>query len=100
MPMVEKLIKPAGRRYDDLVIAAFNFTAEVYDLAGNNPHPKLRVHAVHISPDVNPAMNGLLKQQRGSQLFTVFGQPRTSLKGPDQNGDYTVSMEGVDIYNP
>jgi len=100
MPMVEKLIKPAGRRYDDLVIAAFNFTAEVYDLAANPTHPKLRIHAAHISPDVNPAMNGLLKQQRGSQLFTVFGQPRTQLKGPDKDGDYTVIMEGMDIYNP
>jgi len=101
MSMVEKLIKPAGRRYDDLVIAAFNFTAEVYDLAANPTHPKLRIHAAHISPDVNPAMNGLLKQQRGSQLFTVFGQPRTKLEGPDkETGDYTIIMEGMDIYNP
>jgi adenine-specific DNA-methyltransferase len=45
-------------------------------------------------------MQGLLKEQPGSQLFTVFGQPRTRLEGPDKNGEYTVHMEGVDIYNP
>jgi adenine-specific DNA-methyltransferase len=45
-------------------------------------------------------MNGLLKEQPGSQLFTVFGRPRTRLDGPAANGEYTVTMEGVDIYNP
>jgi adenine-specific DNA-methyltransferase len=54
----------------------------------------------HIRPDVNPGMNGLLKEQPGSQLFTVFGQPRTTLKGPDKQGECTVVMEGVDIYDP
>ena len=54
----------------------------------------------HIRPDVNPGMNGLLKEQPGSQLFTVFGQPRTTLAGPDDSGQYTVTMEGMDIYNP
>src|SRR5262249_1024203 len=51
-------------------------------------------------PDVNPGMNGLLKEQPGSQLFTVFGQPRTRVEGPDGRGEYTVFMEGVDIYDP
>jgi adenine-specific DNA-methyltransferase len=98
--MLEHVIKPAGRRYDDLVIAAFNFTAEVQDLAANPSHPKLKIHVAHIRPDVNPGMAGLLKERPGSQLFTVFGQPRTSLAPPDKNGEYTVVMEGVDVYNP
>jgi adenine-specific DNA-methyltransferase len=54
----------------------------------------------NIRPDVNPGMAGLLKEQPGNQLFTVFGQPRTSVSGPDGDGNYTVTMEGVDIYNP
>jgi len=33
-------------------------------------------------------------------LFSVFGQPRTRLDGPDRNGEYRVIMEGVDIYDP
>jgi len=45
-------------------------------------------------------MDGLLKEQPGSQLFTVFGQPRTRVEGPDAEGNYVVHMDGVDIYNP
>ena len=45
-------------------------------------------------------MAGLLKERPGSQLFSVFGQPRTDLDGPNIDGEYTVTMEGVDIYNP
>jgi adenine-specific DNA-methyltransferase len=45
-------------------------------------------------------MDGLLKERPGSQLFTVFGKPRTSIAGPNADGEYTVTMEGVDIYNP
>jgi len=98
--MLEKVIKPAGRRYDDLVIAGFSFAAEIHDTAANPLHPKLKIHVAHIRPDVNPGMAGLLKEKPGSQLFTVFGQPRTSVTGPDKNGQYTIEMEGVDVYNP
>src|SRR5262249_7771989 len=63
-------------------------------------HPRLRVHIAHVRPDVNPGMAGLLKEQPGSQLFTVFGMPRTVLLGPDKGGMFTVSMEGVDIFDP
>jgi adenine-specific DNA-methyltransferase len=53
----------------------------------------------HIRPDVNPGMAGLLKEQPGSQLFTVFGQPRVGKK-KTKTGEWTVSMDGVDIYDP
>jgi adenine-specific DNA-methyltransferase len=43
---------------------------------------------------------GLLKERPGSQLFTVFGQPRTVVNGPNKEGEYVVVMEGVDVYNP
>ncbi len=71
--MFEDLIKPASRRYDDLVIAGFSFTGEAQAIIEETPHPKLRVHVAHIRPDVNPAIEGLLKEQPGSQRFTVFG---------------------------
>ncbi|MFN7374731.1 MAG: DNA methyltransferase [bacterium] len=106
--MVEELIKPAGRLYDHLVVAAFNFTAEaqaILNEGGGAPHPKLKIHFAHIRPDINPGMNGLLKESvspGGGQLFTVFGQPRVrvdSRKG-DDGTEYAVTMEGVDVYNP
>lgn len=98
--MLEKLIKPAQRRYDALVIAAFNFTAEVQDLADNPQVKDFRIHVAHIRPDVNPGMAGLLKEQPGSQLFTVFGQPRTKVDKVKGKDEYVVTMEGVDIYDP
>ena len=98
--MVDNLIKPASRRYDDLVIAAFSFDAASVAILTEDPHLKLRLHIAHIRPDVNPAMDGLLKDSPGGQLFTVFGLPRISLSPPDVDGMYQVTMEGVDIYDP
>lgn len=98
---VEEAIRQANRRgYDQLVLAGFSFDGAAQAVINEAQHPKLKVHAAHIRPDVNPGMAGLLKEQPGSQLFSVFGQPRTKVEGPDRAGEYTVTMEGVDIYNP
>lgn len=97
--MLEPLIKPAARKYEALVLAAFNFAAQVNEHAETNPHPKLRIHLAHIRPDINPGMNGLLKQQPRSQLFTVFGAPRTRVEAV-ADGEFVVHMDGVDIFDP
>jgi adenine-specific DNA-methyltransferase len=98
---VEEAIRQANRRgYDHLVLAGFSFDGAAQAVINEAQHPRLKVHAAHVRPDVNPGMAGLLKEQPGSQLFSVFGQPRTRVDGPDKEGDYTVTMEGVDIYNP
>lgn len=97
--MVEEVVRPAARRYEDLVFAGFSFDGPA-QAAIEEGHPRLRIHIAHIRPDVNPGMNGLLKEQPGSQLFTVFGRPRTKLDGPDGDGMYRLTMEGVDIYDP
>jgi adenine-specific DNA-methyltransferase len=97
--MVEEVIRPAARRFEDLVFAGFSFDGPA-QAAIEEGHPRMRIHLAHIRPDVNPGMNGLLKEQPGSQLFTVFGRPRTNLDGPDSEGMYRLKMEGVDIYNP
>jgi adenine-specific DNA-methyltransferase len=44
-------------------------------------------------------MGDLLKDTPSSQLFTVFGEPRVSLE-KTKEGEYVVTMEGVDIYDP
>jgi adenine-specific DNA-methyltransferase len=98
---VEELVRAANRRgYDDLVVAGFSFDGPAQATIQEAQHPHLRIHMANVRPDVNPGMNGLLKEKAGSQLFTVFGQPRTLLNGPDDQGEYTVVMEGVDIYDP
>jgi adenine-specific DNA-methyltransferase len=99
--MVEDCIRSANRMgYEDLIVAGFSFDGPAQAVIEEMKEYKLRVHAAHIRPDVNPGMEGLLKEQPGSQLFTVFGQPRTRVDGPDADGEYAVTMEGVDIYNP
>jgi adenine-specific DNA-methyltransferase len=97
--MIEEIIKPAARLYDDLVFAGFSFDGPAQAVIDEGV-PRLRLHLAHIRPDVNPGMSGLLKEQPGSQLFTVFGRPRTRLDGPDAEGMFTLEMEGVDIYDP
>ena len=97
---VEQLIKPASRSFDHLVVAGFSFDAYAKSILDEDPHPDLRIHMAHVRPDINPGMKGLLKEQKGAQLFTVFGQPRVNLKGPDKDDCYTVELSGVDIYDP
>jgi adenine-specific DNA-methyltransferase len=98
---VEILMRAASRRgYDELVIAGFAFDGTAQAVIEEADHSHVRIHMAHIRPDVNPAMNGLLKETPGSQLFSVFGRPRTRLRGPDKDRSYTVRMEGVDIYDP
>ena len=97
---VEQLIRMASRRgYDDLVIAGFAFDGAAQAVIEDAQHPSLRIHMAHIRPDVNPAMQGLLKDTPKAQLFTVFGRPRTRVE-PAGDGEWRVVMEGVDIYDP
>ena len=96
---VEDAIRDANRAgYDDVVFAGFGFDAAAQEAIESAGHPKLRLHMALIRPDV--AMDDLLKTQPGSQLFTVFSAPR--VKGPIQqeDGEYVVEVEGMDVYDP
>jgi adenine-specific DNA-methyltransferase len=96
---VEDVIRDANRKgYDDVVFAGFGFDATAQDGIESSSHPKLRLHMALIRPDV--AMGDLLKTQPGSQLFTVFSAPR--VKGPTKqaDGEFTVEVEGMDVYDP
>ena len=95
---VEECLPIASRRgYNDLVFAGFGFDGAAQAAIQDDPNPRVRIHMAHINPDV--AMGGLLKETPTSQLFTVFGEPRTKLD-TTEDGEYTVTMEGVDVYNP
>ncbi len=95
---VEDCLPIASRRgYDELVFAGFSFDGAAQAIIQEDPNPRVRIHIAHINPDV--AMGGLLKETPSTQLFTVFGMPRTALQEMD-NGEYIVKMEGVDVYNP
>jgi len=98
---VEDCLRAAYRRgYDEIVFAGFSFDGAAQAALQENqddPDSKVRAHLAHIRPDVN--MDGLLKDTPSSQLFTVFGLPRTSVE-PVEDDQWIVKMEGVDIYNP
>ena len=95
---VEECLPIASRRgYDELIFAGFSFEGEAQTTIQADPNPRVRAHMAHINPDVT--MGDLLKETPSSQLFTVFGSPRTEIE-MTADGQYIVKMEGVDIYNP
>ena len=87
----------AQRGYDELVFAGFSFDGTAQATIQADPDPIVRSHLAHINPDV--MMGNLLKDTSSTQLFTVFGLPRTTLE-EQRDGKYTITMEGVDIYEP
>jgi adenine-specific DNA-methyltransferase len=105
---VEQAIRATNRAgYENLVVAGFSFDGNASAVFDEYKEEKGKrgcmVHMANISPSVNPGMNGLLKEPAKAgeaHLFTVFGQPRTRVEGPDADGNYVVHLDGVDIYNP
>ena len=95
---VEDCLPIASRLgYDELVFAGFNFDGAAQTIIQNNPNPRVNIHMANITHDIE--MSDLLKNTATSDLFTVFGLPRTTLDQTD-NEEYVVTMEGVDVYNP
>lgn len=100
--VVEALRQAHIRGYEHVVIAGFNFDGAAQTAFDNQAHPKVKIHLAHIRPDINPGMDGLLKESvkpGGGQLFTVFGQPAIKVKKAEEN-QFTVTLERVVIYNP
>ena len=94
---VEEAIREA-RQYEELVVAGFSFDAETFAVVEEPGHPKLRVHLAQIRPDLNEAMDGLLKVTPNSELFTVFGQPDVDVTETEDG--WVCSLMGVEIYDP
>lgn len=90
----------ASRRYNELVIAGFSFDADATAIIQEQSNPRLRIHQAYIRPDVNPGMAGLLKETSNSQLFTVFGTPEVTVSRIAGSDEWTVTLEGVDVYDP
>jgi adenine-specific DNA-methyltransferase len=95
---VENALHAASRQgYEDVVFAGFSFNAEAQALIDEDTNPRVRSHTAHIRPDVH--MGDQLKNTGTGQLFTVFGAPRASVE-TQKDGQFIVTMEGVDIYDP
>jgi adenine-specific DNA-methyltransferase len=83
--------------YHLLVFAGFAFDSEAQAFVQKVPVAGLQTHFANIAQDV--LVGDLLKTTRGSQLFTVFGQPDVKVDKQKDN-TYTVTLRGVDIYDP
>lgn len=93
---MEEAISGAQWDYKILILAGFSFEPEVQAFIQKNPHPRLTLQLAHINPDV--LVNDLLKTPKGSQIFSVFGQPDVEIR--KKNDEYIVELKGVDIYDP
>lgn len=94
---VEEAVRSAYMMgFNILILAGFAFDPEASATIQKNPHPNLQIHMANIRPDVE--MSDLLKSPKGSQLFTVFGQPDVITR--KSNEEYIVELQGVDIYDP
>ncbi|WP_158225269.1 site-specific DNA-methyltransferase [Rubrivirga sp. SAORIC476] len=95
---VEEALFAASRGgYDHLLFAGFNIDGAAQAAIEADSNPRVRTHLATVAPDV--VMDDLLKKPAQSQLFTVFGQPRTSVEA-DEDGHVRVTMEGMDVYDP
>jgi len=84
--------------YGMLIFAGFSFDPEAQAFIQRAPVAGMEVHFAHIAPDV--LVGDLLKTNRASQIFTVFGQPDVKVTREDKKDTYVVELLGVDIYDP
>ncbi len=95
---VEEAIREAAAGgYGLLVLAGFGFEAEVTTFVESQPRPGLRLELANVCPDV--LVGDLLKTTRGSQLFTVFGQPDVNVHS-SHGKTWVAELRGVDTYDP
>jgi len=82
---------------DILIMAGFSFGPEAQAYIQKVNLGKLQIKFAYICPDV--LVDDLLKTQKGSQLFTVFGEPDIEII-KQKDGQFRVNLRGIDYYDP
>jgi len=82
--------------YSALIAAAFTFDDQAHALLQK---ATLRPPVIGVAINADLLMGNLLKTSKSSQVFSVFGKPDVTLSPPSAEG-YTVSVKGIDIYDP
>jgi adenine-specific DNA-methyltransferase len=93
-------IEPAMlNKFDILLLAGSSFAPDVHSFASKAQEriKGLTIQCVNIAPDV--LSGDLLKTNRASQIFTVFGEPDVAIE-PKADGTFIAELKGVDIYDP
>jgi len=86
-----------GIGFDVLVVCAFAFDPHVSEEARR--YGKLTVLATRMNPDLSMG-DELLKKTGAGNLFMVFGEPDITIATEDVEGNLTVEVRGVDVYDP
>lgn len=95
---VEEAVQQSRGKYDGVAILGFTFDATVMEFLKRD----LPLHVIggYINNDVLVGDRGLglLKTDKGSQLFTLFGQADIGVE--ETKKGFVVHLNGVDFYNP
>lgn len=94
---VREAIDPATlNKFDILLVAGGSFEPDVHSFASKAPEKikdsGLTIQCVNIAPDV--LSGDLLKTNRASQIFTVFGEPDVAIE-PKADGTFIAELKGV-----
>ena len=86
-----------GVGFDVLVVCGFAFDPHVSE--EGKRYDKLTVLIARMNPDLSMG-DELLKKTGAGNLFMVFGEPDIKITTEGVNGDLTVEVRGVDVYDP
>ena len=93
---LQDALNEARGSYDALIAAAFVFDDQAHGLMQK---ATLRPPVLGVAINADLLMGNLLKTSKASQVFSVFGKPDVQISPPNPDG-YTVTVKGVDIYDP
>lgn len=91
---VEEAMQEARGKYDGIVFLGFSFDAPVTEFLKRDL--PIQAFGAYVNPDV--LVGDLLKDVKGSQLFTMFGQ--ADIKAGETKEGFVVEIKGIDLYNP
>jgi adenine-specific DNA-methyltransferase len=86
-----------GVGHDVLLVCGFAFDPHVSEEAKR--YGKLQVLTTRMNPDLSMG-DELLKKTGAGNLFMVFGEPDVHVSTEDADGNLTVTLRGVDVYDP
>ena len=80
---------------DVLIACGFNFDVQVSDV---DKMGDFHIIKAKMNPDLH--MAGDLKNTGSGNMFVVFGEPDISPPKFDEDGNITISVNGVDVFDP
>jgi adenine-specific DNA-methyltransferase len=93
---LQEALNEARGSYSALIACGFNFDAPAHALMQK---ATLKPPVIGVSINADLLMGNLLKTSKASQVFSVFGKPDVTISPPSTEG-YTVTVRGVDVYDP